>query len=140
MIQERSGQTEGVNPLVAGSPRASSLLEPQFWVDRGLVFGKMRRLLGVMARRIRIQFPGARYHIINRGNYRHDVFTSEGARQAFIRTLGEAAAQSRRVGLGRSSNLAGSERIQGGGRPDRIEQRLARLPQMPRGPGEQSRG
>ena len=31
-----------------------------------------------MARRIRIQFPGARYHIINRGNYRHDVFTSEG--------------------------------------------------------------
>jgi REP element-mobilizing transposase RayT len=45
-----------------------------------------------MARRIRIQFPGARYHIINRGNYRQDVFAREGAWQAFIRTLGEAAA------------------------------------------------
>ena len=48
-----------------------------------------------MARRIRIQFPGARYHIINRGNYRHDVFASEGAWQAFVRTLGEAAEQFR---------------------------------------------
>ena len=48
-----------------------------------------------MARRIRIQFPGARYHIINRGNYRHDVFTSEGAWQAFIRTFGEEFRQNR---------------------------------------------
>jgi len=48
-----------------------------------------------MARRIRIQFPGARYHIINRGNYRHDVFVSAGAWQAFVRTLGEAAEQFR---------------------------------------------
>lgn len=44
-----------------------------------------------MARRIRMQFPGARYHVINRGNYRQDVFASEGAWQAFVRTLGEAA-------------------------------------------------
>lgn len=48
-----------------------------------------------MARRIRIQFPGARYHLINRGNYRHDVFASEGAWQAFVRTLAEAAEQFR---------------------------------------------
>lgn len=40
-----------------------------------------------MARRLRIQFPGARYHVINRGNLQHDVFVTEGAREAFIRTL-----------------------------------------------------
>ena len=48
-----------------------------------------------MARRIRLQFPGARYHLINRGNYRHYVFASEDAWQAFVRALGEAAEQFR---------------------------------------------
>ena len=82
------GQTEGVNPLVAGSLRASSLLEPRFWVDRGLVFGKVRRLRRSHGTTNSHLLPSARYHIINRGNYRHDVFMSEGAWQAFIRTLG----------------------------------------------------
>jgi len=29
-----------------------------------------------MARRLRIQFAGARYHVINRGNLQHDVFAT----------------------------------------------------------------
>jgi REP element-mobilizing transposase RayT len=43
-----------------------------------------------MARKLRIQFPGALYHVINRGNYRREVFASVGAAQAFVATLGEA--------------------------------------------------
>lgn len=46
-----------------------------------------------MARRLRLQFPGARYHIINRGNLQHDVFATVGANNAFLKALGEAAEQ-----------------------------------------------
>jgi len=44
-----------------------------------------------MARRLRLQFPGARSHIINRGNFRQAVFSTAGAGQAFVTTLDEAA-------------------------------------------------
>ena len=44
-----------------------------------------------VARRLRIQFPGAIYHIINRGNYRRDLFATVGAAQAFERALGDAS-------------------------------------------------
>ena len=43
-----------------------------------------------MARRLRIQFPGARYHVINRGNLRHDIFATAGARRSFAGVAGEA--------------------------------------------------
>ena len=43
-----------------------------------------------MARKLRIQYEGALYHVINRGNYRRDVFSSPGAAQAFVELLGEA--------------------------------------------------
>jgi REP element-mobilizing transposase RayT len=36
-----------------------------------------------MARKLRLEFPGAIYHVINRGNYRTSVFKSAGTRQAF---------------------------------------------------------
>jgi REP element-mobilizing transposase RayT len=38
-----------------------------------------------------VQFAGACYHAINRGNYRRNLFTGRGAAEAFERTLGEAA-------------------------------------------------
>jgi len=44
-----------------------------------------------MARRLRIQFPGATYHVFNRGNYRRDLFETAGAAYAFERALGEAS-------------------------------------------------
>ncbi len=44
-----------------------------------------------MARRLRIQFPGAIYHIINRGNYRRDLFATAGAAKSFERSLGETS-------------------------------------------------
>jgi REP element-mobilizing transposase RayT len=43
-----------------------------------------------MPRPPRIQFPGAIYHVINRGNYRSDVFAETGAAHAFVETLKEA--------------------------------------------------
>jgi REP element-mobilizing transposase RayT len=43
-----------------------------------------------VARRLRIQYPGALYHVINRGNYRRDVFETVGAAHAFEIALGEA--------------------------------------------------
>jgi len=43
-----------------------------------------------MPRALRIQNHGARYHVINRGNYRHDIFGSEGAQKAFQKALFEA--------------------------------------------------
>ena len=44
-----------------------------------------------MARPLRIEYPGACYHVINRGNYRRNLFADKGASEAFERTLGEAA-------------------------------------------------
>lgn len=44
-----------------------------------------------MARRLRIQFPGAIYHVINRGNYRRDLFADAGAAKSFENALGDAA-------------------------------------------------
>jgi putative transposase len=46
-----------------------------------------------MARKLRIEFPGAVYHVINRGNYRSDVFRSTGEVKSFLGALGEALAR-----------------------------------------------
>jgi REP element-mobilizing transposase RayT len=43
-----------------------------------------------MARKLRIQFGGAIYHVINRGNYRRDVFERPEEGRAFLATLKEA--------------------------------------------------
>ena len=44
-----------------------------------------------MARKLRLEYAGACYHVINRGNCRSDVFGSAGAADAFEICLGEAA-------------------------------------------------
>jgi hypothetical protein len=44
-----------------------------------------------MARLLRLEYAGACYHVVNRGNYRRDVFAEDGARKAFEQTLFEAA-------------------------------------------------
>ena len=46
-----------------------------------------------MARKFRLEYPGACYHVINRGNYRRNVFAPQGAAEAFERCLGEAGAR-----------------------------------------------
>jgi REP element-mobilizing transposase RayT len=47
-----------------------------------------------MARKLRQEYPGACYHVINRGNYRTDIFQTEGARAAFETCLFEACEKS----------------------------------------------
>jgi putative transposase len=47
-----------------------------------------------MARRLRLEFPGACYHVINRGNYRTDVFRTAKAKAAFEQCLFEACRKS----------------------------------------------
>jgi REP element-mobilizing transposase RayT len=42
-----------------------------------------------MARKLRLEYAGATYHVINRGNYRQNVFEAKGAAEAFERCLGE---------------------------------------------------
>jgi putative transposase len=44
-----------------------------------------------MSRKRRIVYEGGIYHVINRGNYRSDVFGTEGAKAALLRGLGETA-------------------------------------------------
>ena len=43
-----------------------------------------------MARKLRLEYPGAVYHVINRGNYRSWIFEEEGAKRAFVDCLLEA--------------------------------------------------
>lgn len=50
-----------------------------------------------MARKLRLEYPGACYHVINRGNYRADIFKTEGAKAAFETCLFEACARSQWV-------------------------------------------
>lgn len=44
-----------------------------------------------MPRKLRLEFPGARYHVINRGNYRADVFGSDLTKAAFEACLVETS-------------------------------------------------
>jgi REP element-mobilizing transposase RayT len=46
-----------------------------------------------MARKLRIQYEGAIYHIMNRGDHREDIFLDDADRQLFLDTLGEACAK-----------------------------------------------
>ncbi len=48
-----------------------------------------------MARPLRIQFPGAIYHVMNRGNYRDNIFATSGAASAFVDCLWEACEQTK---------------------------------------------
>ena len=43
-----------------------------------------------MARKLRVQYPGAIYHLMNRGDRREPIFRDDGDRQRFLETLGEA--------------------------------------------------
>jgi REP element-mobilizing transposase RayT len=43
-----------------------------------------------MPRSLRFEYPGAVYHVLNRGNYRSNIFEEEGARRSFRKCLFEA--------------------------------------------------
>jgi putative transposase len=43
-----------------------------------------------MARKLRVQYPGAIYHVVNRGDRREPIFKNDQDRRRFLETLGEA--------------------------------------------------
>jgi putative transposase len=46
-----------------------------------------------MPRKLRIEYPGAIYHVMNRGDQREDIFRDDEDRERFLATLGEACAK-----------------------------------------------
>ena len=46
-----------------------------------------------MARKLRIEYPGAIYHVINRGDRREAIFHDDRDRELFVATLAEACAK-----------------------------------------------
>ncbi|MFV2044794.1 MAG: transposase, partial [Anaerolineales bacterium] len=43
-----------------------------------------------MPRQVRIEFPGASYHVMCRGDHREAIFADDADRECFIETLGQA--------------------------------------------------
>ena len=43
-----------------------------------------------MARQLRVESPGAIYHVLNRGDRREPIFQVEADRRRFVETLAEA--------------------------------------------------
>ena len=46
-----------------------------------------------MARKLRLQFEGAIYHLMNRGDHQEPIFRGVKDRELFVKTLGEACAK-----------------------------------------------
>ncbi len=46
-----------------------------------------------MARKLRVQYEGAIYHVMNRGDHRENIFRSDKDRELFLETLGEGCAK-----------------------------------------------
>jgi hypothetical protein len=48
-----------------------------------------------MARKLRLEFAGAIYHVLNRGDRREDIFEDDRDRERFLTTLAEACVKTR---------------------------------------------
>jgi len=46
-----------------------------------------------MARKLRVEYPGAIYHVMNRGDRREEIFKDDQDRERFLETLGETCAK-----------------------------------------------
>jgi len=51
-------------------------------------------MLPIMARKLRVEYPGAIYHVMNRGDRREPIFKDDEDRQRFVETLGQACRRS----------------------------------------------
>ena len=55
-----------------------------------LLHRNVKLILPTMPRKLRIQYPGAMYHVMSRGDRREKIFLDDIDRQDFIKTLAEA--------------------------------------------------
>jgi len=49
----------------------------------------------VVPRKLRVQYPGAIYHVMNRGDRREAIFEDDPDRNRFLRILGQACEKTR---------------------------------------------
>jgi hypothetical protein len=69
-----------------------------------------------MARKLRVQYPGAIYHVMNRGDRREPIFRDEADRKRFVETLGVTCVRSDRWSRGeRPRAVRPTNRFGGGG-------------------------
>jgi len=61
-------------------------------IKQQLTWKEMADSAGGMARSIRIEYPGAFYHVMARGNRREAIFKDDDDRRFFLKTLSEACA------------------------------------------------
>ena len=59
-----------------------------------------------MPRPLRIQYAGARYHVMSRGNRREAIFYDDADRVEFLRTLGQDCLKSDRLRIGSASYVS----------------------------------
>jgi len=80
-----------------------------------------------MSRKLRIEYPGAMYHVMNRGDQRADIFRDDQDRQKFLSTLGDACVKTEWQ-MGRGLERLGWDEVQLRARPKghRSKVRLAR--------------
>jgi REP element-mobilizing transposase RayT len=69
-----------------------------------------------MSRKLRIEYPGAMYHVMNRGDQRADIFRDDQDRQKFLSTLAEACAKTEWQ-LGKELERLGWDEVQLRARP-----------------------
>jgi REP element-mobilizing transposase RayT len=50
-----------------------------------------------MPRKLRVEYPGAMYHMMSRGDRREDIFLNDVDRQDFTKTLAEACQKTVRL-------------------------------------------
>jgi len=59
-------------------------------MDLGIDNERSELMLPCMARKLRLQYAGAIYHVMNRGDRREPIFQDDKDRKRFLETLGEA--------------------------------------------------
>jgi putative transposase len=69
------------------SCRKGKGVSPSYWT---IVLAAPRQSEAVMARKLRVEYPGAIYHVMNRGDRREAIFRVDADRELFLETLGEA--------------------------------------------------
>ena len=67
-----------------------------------------------MPRKVRVEYPGAMYHVMSRGDRREDIYLDDVDRHDFLKTLAEACGE---VHLG-TSKSASSNLLRWMKRPD----------------------
>ena len=79
-----------------------SVMGSELTIDTAATLGVMN---AVMPRPLRIQYAGARYHVMSRGDRREAIFYDDADRVEFLRTLGQACLKTGWLRIGSASSV-----------------------------------